>query len=155
MSLLRLLLCCRHFAWFRGRCPFREAPAGIGPCCLRPAPQSTAFHFLFCCWQPAVRGEWHIRPPCDPPWGRHNPPPWSPDIQAGAATHACCYNMHERIAASIQVALSSLLYAINALVRGRTAVHQSCFHAGSTGHAVCIRLGDDAMHISLMSISNE
>lgn len=135
-------LCCRHFTWFRGRCPFREAHAGIRPCCLRAAPQSTALYFLFCRWQPAVGGEWHIRPPRDPPWGPHNPPSWSPDIQAGTATHACCHTSHQCINAAprwhfLPFCLQSIPNPV-----GRTMVHQSCLQAGSTGSAVCTRHGE-------------
>lgn len=76
--------CYRYITRVRGRCLLRKGHAGICPRCLRPTPQSPAY--LLCCqWQQVVRGEWYLRPPCDPPWGCHNPALWPPNIQASNA----------------------------------------------------------------------
>lgn len=77
----RLVVYCRYITWVRGRLVHGQARTGISPCCLRATPQSAA-HLFLCQWQQVVRGEWHLRPPCDPPWRHYHPPFWSPDIQA-------------------------------------------------------------------------
>lgn len=82
-------LYCRYITRVRGRSVYGQTHAGISPCGLRAAPQSTA-HLFLCPRQQIVRGEWYLRPPCDPPWWRHNPPLWSPDIQARDAGLECC-----------------------------------------------------------------